>query len=144
MYINLVSLASRNFHTFFYWLYQVALPDVCLKHIFVLFFSNQAIQRTNLWWRLCTLSMTLFVFLGHLSKFISGNWCQAHENCICICEYLGLDVYALLLLTRETEIVFLRVHCWQARERAHWAVKVDIWYTATQPAWWQSCMLHSF
>lgn len=80
-----------------------------------------------------------FIFLGHLSKFIPGHWCQTRENYMYIREYLGLDICALLLLTREKDIVFLIVHCWQAQDRAHWAVKVDIWYTATQPTRWWGC-----
>ena len=105
MCINLVR-PSKGFHTNFCWLYQVDLPDVCLKHIFVfVFFSNEAIQTKH---KSLLKSMypfdESFIFLGHLSKFIPGHWCQTRENNIYICEYLGLDVCALPLLTGEKDI----------------------------------------
>lgn len=130
MCINLVR-PSKGFHTNFYWLYQVDLPDVCLKCIFVfVFFSNQASQTKHK-----SLLKSVypfdepFIFLGHLSEFIPGHWCQTRENYIYFCEYLGLDVCALLLLTREKDITFLIVL--KAQDSAHWAVRADIWFTAT-------------
>ena len=131
-----------GFHTNFYWLYQVDLPDVCLKHIFVfVFFSNQAIQNTNLCWRMCTLLMNPSFFLA---TYLSSS--QVTGVRLMRTMYTYVSTCDLPLLTREKDIVFLIVHCWQAQDRAHWAVKVDIWYTTTQPTWWWSCtesLLHT-
>lgn len=127
-------LTSRNFHTYFYWQYQVDLPDVCLKHLFS---SNQAIQNTNLWWRICVLPINHFFF----------TTCFFTTQIVGV--RLGRTIYtsmntwgwaSLLFCWLETEIVFLIVHWWKTQERAHRAVTVDIWYTATQPLWQWSFM----
>lgn len=117
---NLGRLTSRDFHICSYWLYQVDFPAWSIS-----FFVHS--EHKSLMKNVHPFNESL-IFFCHLSKFISSHQCQAHENYIYIHAYLGLDIYAFLLLTRDKEeIAFFIVHCWQVPERAHWAVKVDIW-----------------
>lgn len=139
--INLVR-PSMGFHTTFYWLYQVDLPDVCLKHIFVFFFffKSSHSKHKSLLKNVYLLMNPLFFLATYLSSS------QVTGVRLMRTIYTSVSTCALPLLTREKDIVFLIVHCWQAQDRAHWAVKVDIWYTTTQLTWWWSCtesLLHT-
>lgn len=97
MCINLVRLPPRDFHILLLTVSsKVNLPDTCLKLIFV-FFKTSYSKHKSLMKNVHPFDKS-FVFLYHLSEFISDHQYQVCENYIYISEFSSLNVCVVLLM----------------------------------------------